>query len=57
MVSDLLVRTIDEELRWREAEMALAKIQLLRALGDRIAFRFSYRCFASMTYADFEGGS
>jgi MAE_28990/MAE_18760-like HEPN len=51
------VRTIDDELRWRESEMALAKIHLYRALGDVSAFRFAYRCFAAMTYAHFEGFS
>jgi hypothetical protein len=54
MLSSQLVATIDDELRWREAELALAKIQLQRSLGDATLFRFSYRCFVAMTYAHFE---
>ena len=55
MLSAVLVKTIDEELRWRELEMALSKIQLHRAIGDLHAFRYAYRCIVAMTYAHFEG--
>ncbi|MEJ0092102.1 MAG: MAE_28990/MAE_18760 family HEPN-like nuclease [Methylocella sp.] len=54
MLSSQLLSTIEDELRWREAELALAKIQLQRSLGDAPLFRFSYRCFVAMTYAHFE---
>lgn len=54
MFSSQLALTINEELRWREAELALAKLQLQRSMGDIVLFRFSYRCFAAMTYAHFE---
>jgi hypothetical protein len=55
MVSSLLVKTVDDELRWREAEMALAKIYLHRSIGDLPTFRFTYRCFVAMSHAHFEG--
>ena len=35
--------------------MALAKIHLHKSIGDRVAFRFAYRCFAAMTCAHYEG--
>ena len=54
MASEQLVATIENELRWREVELTLAKIQLQRAVGDQSLFSFSYRCFVSMTYAHFE---
>ena len=49
-----LVAIVDEELRWREAELSLAKINLQRSIGDSPQFRFCYRCFVAMTYAHFE---
>lgn len=55
MPSPLLIRTIDDELRWRESELALAKINLHRAIGDRKSFGFAYRCFVAMTCAHYEG--
>lgn len=54
MLSPQLIATIDDELRWRESELALAKLQLQRSVGDNTLFRFSYRCFVAMTYAHFE---
>ncbi len=54
MFSPQLASTINDELRWREAELALAKLQLQRSMGDVVLFRFAYRCFAAMTYAHFE---
>lgn len=54
MFSPELARTINEELRWREIELSLAKLQLQRSTGDVVLFRFSYRSFAAMTYAHFE---
>lgn len=54
MLSTLLTSVIDNELRWREAELAIAKMQLQRSLHDMPLFRFAYRCFISMTYAHFE---
>lgn len=55
MVASLqLSATIDDELRWREAELALAKVHLQRSLADQTQFQFSYRCFVAMTYAHFE---
>lgn len=54
MISAQLVGRIDDELRWREAELALAKVQLQRSLSDSVLFRFSYRCFVAITYAHFE---
>ena len=54
MLSSRLVATVDDELRWREAELSLAKIHLQRSIGDTAQFSFSYRCFVAMTYAHFE---
>lgn len=54
MVSPLLLRTIDTELRWRETELALLKAQLRRDTADDVHFRYSYRCFAAITYAHYE---
>lgn len=55
MLSAILNKTINDELEWREPEMALAKLNLHRAIGDKSAFRFAYRCFAAMTCAHYEG--
>ena len=54
MASNQLLRTIDNELRWREPEMAVAKIHLHRSIMDRPSFEYSYRCFIMLTYAHFE---
>ena len=54
MLSAQLVATIDDELRWREVELSLAKVHLQRSIGDAALFSFSYRCFVAMTYAHFE---
>lgn len=54
MASRQLIDTIDGELGWREPELALAKVQLQRSLDEELHFRFSYRCFVSMTYAHYE---
>ncbi len=54
MYSTQLITTIEEELRWREAELALVKVQLQRSISDSTTFRLSYRCFVTMTYAHFE---
>jgi len=54
MASQQLLNTIDDELRWRESELAVAKIHLHRALVDRSSFHYSYRSFIVMTYAHFE---
>lgn len=55
MLSELLVRTIESELSWRERELAFCKLQLLRDISDTTRFEFSYRCFVAITYAHFEG--
>lgn len=55
MLTSLMISTIDGELAWRESELALAKIQLHRSIGDPKAFGFAYRCFAAITYAHYEG--
>ena len=54
MLSAQLLSTIDDELAWREPELALAKIYLQRSIGDARHFSYSYRCFVAMTYAHFE---
>jgi hypothetical protein len=54
MASKQLLQTIDNELRWREAELAIAKIHLHRSLIERSSFKFSYRSFVVLTYAHFE---
>jgi len=54
MASQQLLRTIDNELRWRESELAIAKIHLHRALIERSSFPYSYRSFIVLTYAHFE---
>lgn len=54
MLSSQLVNVIDDELRWREVELSLAKLNLQRSVGNAALFSFSYRCFVAMTYAHFE---
>ena len=54
MASQQLLDTIDDELRWRESELAIAKIHLHRSLIERSSFRYSYRAFIVLTYAHFE---
>jgi hypothetical protein len=56
MLTALLTQTIDDELGWREPELALAKVQLQRSLSsDDRHFRYAYRAFVAMTYAHYEG--
>jgi hypothetical protein len=55
MLSQLLLKTIDDELTWRERELAFCKLQLLHDIGDSSRFEYSYRCFVAITYAHFEG--
>jgi len=52
-----ILATIDSELNWREAELALLKKQLVQDViaDDAIRFRLSYRAFAAITYAHYEG--
>lgn len=54
MASAQLKSTIDRELRWREAELAVAKLHLHRSLIDKASFTYSYRCFIILTYAHYE---
>jgi hypothetical protein len=54
MASKQLTSTSDNELRWREAELAVAKLHLHKSLVDRQAFEYSYRCLAMLTYAHYE---
>lgn len=54
MISYQLEKTIDDELRWRESELAIAKLQLQRSIGDDLHFRYAFRCFVAITYAHFE---
>ncbi len=54
MASAQLKSTIDKELKWREAELALAKLHLHRSLIDKESFAYSYRCFIILTYAHYE---
>jgi hypothetical protein len=51
----ILVQLIDDELRWREAELALIKAQLRREMQNASHFPASYRIFVAITYAHFEG--
>lgn len=55
MYSPLLVQLIDDELRWRETELALLKAKLRNDIGDPYHFPVSYRSFVAITYAHFEG--
>lgn len=48
-------RTISEDLRWREKELAIIKLQLLRERSDVDRFRAVYRCLATLAYAHYEG--
>lgn len=57
MLSLLLQQTIDDELNWREPELALAKLHLHRAIPENRHFRYAYRAFVAMTYAHYEGYS
>ncbi|MCI1141574.1 MAE_28990/MAE_18760 family HEPN-like nuclease [Sphingomonas sp. WKB10] len=57
MISAQLTATINEELRWREAEMARSKLHLYKSINDTHAFRYAYRCFAMLAYAHFEAFS
>lgn len=54
MASEQLKSTIDQELKWREAELALAKLHLHRSLLENSSFAYSYRCFIVLTYAHYE---
>lgn len=54
MISSQLENTINDQLRWRESELAIAKLQLQRSLNDTLHFRYAYRCFVAITYAHFE---
>jgi hypothetical protein len=54
MASNQLLQTIDKELRWRETELAIAKIHLHRSLIERSSFKYCYRSFVVLTYAHFE---
>ncbi|PTQ65489.1 hypothetical protein C8J45_101336 [Sphingomonas sp. PP-CE-3G-477] len=54
MASLQLKSTIDQELKWREAELAVAKLYLYRSVIDKSAFAYSYRCFVVLTYAHYE---
>ncbi|MDJ0450538.1 MAE_28990/MAE_18760 family HEPN-like nuclease [Methylocystis sp. JR02] len=55
MPNSLLNSFIDTDLRWREGELAMCKLQLLRDISDKHKFGFSYRCFVAITYAHYEG--
>ncbi|MFS0735505.1 MAE_28990/MAE_18760 family HEPN-like nuclease [Sphingomonas sp. 1P06PA] len=50
-----LKKTIDHELSWREAELAILKINLQKSSTNMVEFRISYRSFLAMTYAHYEG--
>lgn len=54
MISPELSQTINSELRWRESELAIAKVHLFTSVHDGAVFRYSYRCFAMLTYAHYE---
>jgi hypothetical protein len=54
MLSVTLSRLIDDELRWREAELSLLKAQLLRDIVDARHFAVTYRSFVALTYAHYE---
>ncbi len=50
-----LENLINDELRWREVELSLLKVQLLRDIGNVEHFPVSYRSFVAITYAHYEG--
>ena len=53
-MSTQLALTVENELSWREAELALAKVHLQRSTHETTLFRYSYRCFVMLTYAHYE---
>jgi len=55
MSASALEQLINDELRWRETELALLKIQLLRDVRSPEHFPVSYRSFVAITYAHYEG--
>jgi MAE_28990/MAE_18760-like HEPN len=55
MISAVLENLIEDELRWRESELSLLKIQLLRDVRSNDHFPVSYRSFVAVTYAHYEG--
>lgn len=50
-----LERLINDEIKWRETEIAITKIAMVREYENDTRFQCLYRCFVAITYAHYEG--
>jgi hypothetical protein len=50
-----LENIINNELRWRESEIAILKINLIKEYNNDVRFQCLFRCFVAITYAHYEG--